>query len=82
MSRHLGRQRASPLAQFAAVEYAGQVDDIYDRLQPLLDTGSVIITATTEIEEDLNMADVVWGGKNANDLSEVGQWIRDKLAET
>lgn len=80
MSRHFWKERDLPLAQFAAVEYAGKVDDIYDRLQPLVETGRVVITATAEIEDDLNMADVVWGGKDANHLSEVEQWMRQKLA--
>lgn len=79
MSRHFWEERDLPLAQFAAVEYAGKVDGIYDRLQPLVDTGRVVITATAGIENDLNMADVVWGGKDANHLSEVEQWMRQKL---
>lgn len=79
MSRHFWRERGLPLAQFSAVEYAGKVDDIYDRLRPLVETGRVVITATAEIEDGLNMADVIWGGKDANHLSEVEQWMRQKL---
>lgn len=81
MAGHFWRDRGLPLAQFAAVEYAGKVDDMYDRLQPLVGTGRVIITATAEIEDGVNMADVVWGGKDATHLSEVENWIREKLAE-
>lgn len=79
MSKHFWRERNLPLAQFAAIEYEGQVDDIYDRLQPLVETGRVIVTATAEIEDEVNMADVVWGGKDANHLAEVERWIRERL---
>ncbi|CAN8098565.1 unnamed protein product [Discula destructiva] len=81
MSGHFWRDRSLPLAQFAAIEYPGGVDDIYERLQPLMGTGAVIVTATAEIEDGVNMADVVWGGKDAADLAEVEGWIRDKLAK-
>ncbi|KAJ4411256.1 hypothetical protein N0V82_009072 [Gnomoniopsis sp. IMI 355080] len=79
MSGHFWKERALPLAQFAAVEYVGKVDDIYNRLQPLIETGRVIITATAEIEDDLNMADVVWGGKDTKHLSDTEQWIKEML---
>ncbi|KAJ4396741.1 hypothetical protein N0V93_000963 [Gnomoniopsis smithogilvyi] len=82
MSGHFWRRRALPLAQFASVEYTGTVDDIYDRLGPLSETGRVLITATAAIEDDLNMADVIWGGKDAKHLSEVEQWIKKKLDGT
>lgn len=79
MSGHFWKEKALPLAQFSAVEYAGKVDDIYDRLQPLVATGRVIVTATAEIEVGSNMADVVWGGKDAKHLLEIEEWIRGKL---
>lgn len=82
MSGHFWRERGLPLAQFAAVEYGGEVDDIYDRLQPLLRTGQVVVTATAEIEKEMNMADIVWGGKDAADLAEVENWIRQRLSKT
>lgn len=79
LSRHFWVRRNLPLAQFAAVEYTGKVDDIYDRLHPLVETGRVIITATAEIENEVNMADVIWGGKDANHLADVERWIRERL---
>lgn len=81
MSGHFWKDRGLPLAQFAAVEYDGKVDDIYDRLEPLLTTGQIIVTATADIDDGVNMADVVWGGKDANDLIEVEHWIRQRLAK-
>lgn len=82
MSNHFWRDRKLPLAQFSAVEYPGQVDDIYTHLQPLLRTGQVIVTATAEIDPGVNMADVVWGGKDAKDLADVEKWIKEKLSAT
>ncbi|KAF3769318.1 hypothetical protein M406DRAFT_65608 [Cryphonectria parasitica EP155] len=81
MSGHFWKERGLPLAQFAAVEYGGSVDDIYNRLQPLIETGQVIVTATAEIGSDDNMADVVWGGKDAVNLEEIQGWIRARLAQ-
>lgn len=81
MSHHFWRDRQLPLAQFATMEYSRTADSIYRRLQPLVETGQVVITATAKIEEGLNMADVVWAGKDSANLREVEQWIRQKLCE-
>lgn len=81
MSGHFLRERKLPLAQFAAFEYGGEVDGIWETLQPLVGTGQVIVTATAMLEEGVNMADIVWGGKDAVDLVEVEGWIRERLAE-
>lgn len=81
MSGHFWKQRGLPLAQFSAVEYAGDVDCIYARLGSLLQTGQVVVTATANIEEGGNMADVVWGGKSMKELADVQAWIRQALAK-
>lgn len=81
MSHHFWHDRQLPLAQFAAMDYFGSVDDIYGRLQPLMQTGQVIVTATAKIEDELNMADIVWGGKDSADLADVEQWIKQRLSE-
>ncbi|KUI67144.1 hypothetical protein VM1G_02572 [Cytospora mali] len=81
MSGHFWKERSLPLAQFATFEYGGEVDSIYDRLEILMQTGHVIVTATAEIEEGVNMADVVWGGKDVDDLAEVEKWVREVLAK-
>lgn len=80
MSHHFWRDRQLPLAQFAAIEYSGTVGTIYGRLQPLVQTGQVVVTATAEIEQGLNMADVVWGGKSPEDLARVEKWVRQRLS--
>lgn len=81
MSGHFWKERCLPLAQFATVEYGGEADGIYDLLGKLVQTGQVVVTATAEIEEGVNMADVVWGGKDGNDLAEVEDWIKQALAK-
>lgn len=81
MSGHFSRKRGLSLAQFGAVEYGGAVDRIYERLGPLVESGQVVVTATAEIEDGLNLADVVWGGKDAGDLAEVEGWIRRQLLD-
>lgn len=81
MSQHFWRDRQLPLAQFATMEYSGTASCIYSRLQPLMETGQVVVTATAEIEEGLNMADIVWGGMDSADLMDVEQRIRQKLSE-
>lgn len=79
MSQHFWKERGLPLAQFAAFGYRGHVDDIYRRLEPLIYLGQVVVTATAEIEEDDNMADIVWGGRDQEDLDRVQDWIRAQL---
>ncbi|KAJ0120982.1 solid-state culture specific atp-grasp domain protein [Diaporthe amygdali] len=81
MSGHFWKQRGLPLAEFSAVEYGGDVDCIYTRLESLVKRGQVVVTATARIEEGVNMADVVWGGKTLNELAEVQTWIRQALAK-
>lgn len=81
MSNHFWKRRGLPLAQFGAFGYSGKVDAIYERLRPLLDFGQVIVTATAEIYEGDNMADIVWGGRDAADLQRVEEWIKEKLVE-
>ncbi|KAK9782645.1 putative ATP-grasp domain-containing protein [Seiridium cardinale] len=81
MSQHFWKKRGLPLAQFGAFGYAGDVDDIYTRLRPLLDFGQIIVTATAEIYQGDNMADIVWGGRDIEDLHRVQKWIKEKLTE-
>lgn len=81
MSRHFWRDRGLPLAKFGAFGYAGPVDAIYERLQPLIYHGQVIVTATAVIYDGDNMADIVWGGKDLADLDKVEGWIRARLAD-
>ncbi|KAG8159166.1 hypothetical protein KVR01_010827 [Diaporthe batatas] len=80
MSGHFWKQRGLPLAQFSAVEYGGDVDCIYTRLERLVQAGQIVVTATASIGEGCNMADVMWGGKNMTELAEVQTWIRQALA--
>jgi hypothetical protein len=81
MSQHFWRDRSLPLAKFGAFGYAGDVDSIYERLQPLIYHGQVIVTATASIYEGDNMADIVWGGKDSEELDRVEKWIKSRLAE-
>lgn len=81
MSGHFWRERGLPLAQFAAFAYPGRADDVFDRLQPLVALGQVVVTATARIDDAAgSMADVVWGGRDPKDLARVEAWIRKRLA--
>ncbi|KAH6655903.1 hypothetical protein BKA67DRAFT_251731 [Truncatella angustata] len=80
LSQHFWKMCDLRMAQFGAFNYRGNVDDIYERLRPLLDLGQIIVTATAEIYDGDNMADIVWGGRDAEDLRQVEQWIKMKLA--
>ena len=83
MSGHFWAQRNLPLAQFSAFEYHGpSTDAIYDALAPLIETGQAIVTATAKIEDNLHMADIVWGGHDHEDLSRVGDYIKWELSRT
>lgn len=81
MSGHFWKERGLPLAQFAAFEYQGRADDIFERLQPLATLGQVVVTATARVDEASSMADVVWGAYDQKDLARVEAWIRKRLAK-
>ena len=82
MSGHFWKERGLPLAQFAAFEYRGATDGIYDTLNSLIETGKIIVTATAAIEGDLHMADIVWGGQDHEELEQVEAYIRRSLVRT
>jgi carbamoylphosphate synthase large subunit len=79
MSTHFWKERGLPLAEFAAFKYGGAVGSIYDRLGPMVHSGQIVITTTAILDQDLNMADVVWGGKNRADLASIGEFIAKSL---
>jgi hypothetical protein len=79
LSGHFWKERSLPLAQFAAFQYGGASDDIYDALSQMIQSGRLVVTATASICEQLNMADIIWGGKTQDDLLETGNLIRQIL---
>ena len=80
MSNHFWRDRDLPLAQFGAFEYSGGVDNVYSRLgSDLVETGRVIVTATAIVGDEQNMADIVWGGKDHEELENTKQLIKESL---
>ena len=97
MAGHFWERRGLALAQFAAFEYQGaHADVIYERLDPLVQSGRAVVTATATIEDGggseegdgdgdgdggTHMADIVWGGRDQGDLVRVEREIRDRLGE-
>ncbi|KAK7965268.1 hypothetical protein PG996_000377 [Apiospora saccharicola] len=89
MSGHFWERRGLPLAQFAAFEYqAAHADAIYERLDPLVQSGCAVVTATATIngsegggDDGTHMADIVWGGRDQGDLARVEREIRGRLGE-
>lgn len=79
MSNHFWKDRGLPLAKFAAFKYGGAVDSIYDRLRHMVCSGQIVVIATAIIDQDLNVADVVWGGKDQADLASIGEVIAKSL---
>ncbi|KAL8777330.1 MAG: hypothetical protein Q9213_007910 [Squamulea squamosa] len=79
MSTHFWKVRGLPLAEFAAFKYRGAVDSVYDRLEPLVHAGQIVVTATAIIDQDLNAADIVWGGKDRADLTSIRDFIDRSL---
>ncbi|KAK8139113.1 hypothetical protein PG984_002493 [Apiospora sp. TS-2023a] len=89
MAGHFWERRGLPLAQFAAFEYqAAHADAIYERLDPLVQSGCAVVTATATIsgsegggDDGTHMADIVWGGRDQGDLARVEREIRGRLGE-
>lgn len=79
MSNQFWKDRGLPLAEFAAFKYGGAVVSIYSRLGHMVYSGQIIVTATAIIDQDLNVADVVWGGKDQADLASIREFIAKSL---
>jgi predicted ATP-grasp superfamily ATP-dependent carboligase len=79
MSNHFWKDKGLPLAKFAMFKYGRAVDSIYDRLGHMVYSGQIVVTATAIIDQDLNVADVVWGGKDQADLASIGEFIAKSL---
>jgi hypothetical protein len=80
LSGHFWKRENLPMAQFGAFQYYGtSMDVIYDRLHKLLESGQAIVTAIACIDENENMSDIIWGGKDQADLVRVEALIRKLL---
>jgi hypothetical protein len=80
LSNHFYTDRNLPLAQFSAFQYGGTTESLYDTLSQQIKSGQVVVVSATSIDTRLNMADIIWGGKNQDDLQETGKLIRERLA--
>ena len=79
LSDHFFTQRGLPHAACAAFTYEGATEDIYRLLSPEIDSGKVIITAAPNVGEQSNMADLVWGARDKEDLVKTAESIKFKL---
>lgn len=78
MSGHFWKERDLPLVEFGTFEYPGETSDIYGRLGPMLESGQIIVTATASIGQT-NMADIVWGAKDEEELLQIGNFIKKSI---
>lgn len=82
LSGHFFKQRGLPHAEFAVFQYEGATGDIYDLLSPEIWSGEIVVTAMTSIDGQLNMADLVWGGRDKEDLVKTAELIKLKLGRS
>ncbi|KAI9767976.1 MAG: hypothetical protein M1840_005288 [Geoglossum simile] len=82
LSDHFFTQRWPPRAEFAAFPYEGATEDIYTLLSPEIRSGKVVVTAVTNVGEQSNMADLVWGGRDEEDLAKTTESIKLKLSRS
>jgi ATP-grasp domain len=81
LSNHFFTQRGLRHAEFGAFPYEGATEDIYDLLSPELRSGQVIINALAKVGKQSNMADLVWGGRDIEDLVNTAESIKLKLSK-
>ena len=55
---------------------------IYDILSSQIESGNIIVNSATNIDERLNMVDLVWGGRDREDLFRTAELIKSKLGIT
>ena len=79
LSGHFYERLGLPYAEFASFQYRGATGDIYDLLSPQIESGHIVVNAITGIDDQLNMADLVWGGRDKDDLRRTVELIQSKF---
>jgi hypothetical protein len=82
LSDHFFTQRGLPHAEYAVFPYEGATENIYKLLSTEIHSGKVVITAVANVGEPTNMADLVWGGRDEEDLVKTAESIELKLSRS
>jgi hypothetical protein len=80
LSDHFFKQRGLPFAEFAAIPYGGAVENAYNLLSQEIDSGKIVINGMANVAEQSNMVDLIWGGRDEEDLAKTAESIRLKLS--
>lgn len=79
LSNHFHKGLGLRYAEFAAFQYPGAPEDVYERLAPFINSGQVVVNSLTSIDENLSMADLIWGAAEKFELEQMVRIIKDKL---
>ena len=80
LSDHFSKRRGMRLAEFAVFQYGGECDDIYDILSLEINSGKIVLNSVMSIGAQSNMVDLVWGGRDREDIIRTAGLIRAKLS--
>ncbi|KAI9787513.1 MAG: hypothetical protein M1839_000043 [Geoglossum umbratile] len=80
LSDHFFKRQGLPHAEFAAFPYEGAVEDVYGLLSQEISSGRVVINGAAYVDEQTNMVDLVWGGRDEEDLVKTAESIKLKLS--
>lgn len=79
LSDHFYQRLGLPYAQFGSFQYGGETGDLYDLLSQMINSGQIVLIAATSIDVQLNMADLVWGGRDIEELAQTAGLISKTL---
>ncbi|MCJ1266244.1 hypothetical protein MMC22_006127 [Lobaria immixta] len=82
LSGHFYHRLQLPCAQFGTFQYRGATGDVHGLLSQMIDSGQVVLIAATSIDVLLNMADLVWGGRDKEELGRIAGLISKTLGMT
>ena len=79
LSGHFYQRLRLPYAEFGSFQYRGATNEVYDLLSQLIDSGQVVLISAISIDVLLNITDLVWGGRDREDLRRVACLINETL---
>ena len=79
LSGHFHQRRRLPCAQMGSFRYRGATNDVHSLLSQMFNSGQVVFLGAVSIDVQLNLADLVWGGRDREELGRIARLIRKKL---
>jgi len=81
LSSHFMEVRGLRFARMESFNYNGASGDIYELLQPMIEQGSVVVSAAMKVALEKNQAYLIYGGRSRDELKRIGYLIHERLTQ-